>query len=268
MNALPVLMYHHVADDREVTPAQFAAQLAALKNAGWKSVKLADALTHITGEKPLSGKNLLITFDDGYADNWICAYPALKAAGMSAVVFATTARITDSPARPTMADGAACPVTVKDERTSQGFLSWSELRAMADSGVFEIGGHTHTHKEFDKKAVYADLDGELKTSFELIEKNVGVKPLSMAWPWGAYESAWPQAAAKAGYKTVFTTVGGSNFEGSDPLEIRRFKIKCGSVSWLMRRMAVYATPVIGNLYGRLYGLDSRLKHKIISLVRG
>ncbi|MDD4005278.1 MAG: polysaccharide deacetylase family protein [Elusimicrobiaceae bacterium] len=267
MNALPVLMYHHIADDREVSVKQFAAQLAALKAAGWHAVTLAQALGHITGARPLAGRNCLITFDDGYADNWICAYPVLKAAGMRATVFVSTARITDGPVRPAMAQGAPCPVTARGEREPEGFLSWPELKIMAESGVFEVGGHTHTHKNFDKEAAYADLPGELAQSARLIGEKLRVKPLAMAWPWGVYEPGWPALAAQAGYKLVFTTAGGSNFPGGNPLELCRFKVKCGDAGWLLRRMAVYSTPVLGDLYGKVYGLDSKLKHKLLAMLR-
>jgi hypothetical protein len=137
---------------------------------------------------------------------------------------------------------------------------------MAESGVFEIGGHTHTHKDFDKRAEYRDIDGELSESYALIAERVGTKPAAMAWPWGFYKKGFIESAVKVGYKMLFTTRGGSNFPGSNPREIARFKVKCGDVRWLEKRLKIYSMPCIGNLYGLLYGLDSKLKWTLLRLL--
>lgn len=255
--AVPVLMYHHVAPDREVTPAGFDAQLQFLKNEGFSCAGLDEFHAHLTGARPLPDKKVLFTFDDGYADNWLCAHPLLKKHGFKAVVFATTARIELAPGG---IREQRCPAdTISGERGPSGFLSWEELKEMRESGVFEIGSHTHTHNNFDKKAPWRSMPGELSTSATLLEQKLGFRPRSVAWPWGAYEESFIADAASAGYDMAFTTVPGSNKPGSGAMKITRFKVRKDDVSWLSKRLKLYRSA-IGDIYGNCYGLDTRIKN--------
>lgn len=263
MIRIPVLMYHHIAPDREVTPVQFENHLAYLKRSGYRTPRLDEFQDLITGRRKTGGKPVLITFDDGYADNWICAWPLLKKYGFTAVVFPVTSRLgEEGTPRPTLADGAPAPQTREGERETPGFLTWSELKAMLDSGVFEAGSHTHTHKNFDKRAEYADLAMELETSGRLIRERTGVAPISIAWPWGRHERKWEPLLLQSGYELAFTTITGINKPGADPLYLKRIKVTCGSAGWLKSRLMLHTLPGLSGLYSRLYGLDSKLKAKV------
>jgi peptidoglycan/xylan/chitin deacetylase (PgdA/CDA1 family) len=256
-------MYHHVSADREVTPRDFEAHLLLLKKGGWKTVGLDEMFDHVSGRREVPGRAALITFDDGYADNWICAYPLLKKHGMRAVVFVVTARADAAPSgvRRTLEDGALPPDTRTDERGPAGFLSWEELKLMASSGVFEIGSHTHTHKEFQRERPSADLSRELSESRRLIEERAGEWKGAVAWPWGDFEPSWEAEALRAGYRMAFTTRVGANSPGSGPFRIKRFKVKEGSCRALARRLWLYRRPALASLYGRLHGLDRLLKSR-------
>ncbi len=255
---VPVLMYHHVAADREVTPRQFERHLQHLKEKGYTTPALPGLLKTLSGHGD-GGRQVVITFDDGYADNWICAWPLLKKYGFRAVVFATTARLGEGAPRPTLADGAASPDTLADERGRNGFLTWQELAAMTASGVFEAGSHTHTHRNFAKRSEYADLAWELEESSRLIEAHTGVKPLSLGWPWGHHSRSWEPMVRKAGYRLAFTTVTGVNKPGCDPLYLKRIKVSRGDISWLRNRLFLHTLPLVSDVYGRLYGLDRKLR---------
>ncbi|MDD2773804.1 MAG: polysaccharide deacetylase family protein [Elusimicrobiales bacterium] len=254
MNPVPVLMYHHVAADREVTPADFERHLRYFRENGWRTPDLGEFADFLNGERSLPGKNVLLTFDDGYADNWICAAPLLKKYGFRAVVFVTTSRLTDNPPRKTLADGAASPDTLKNERGPDGFLSWREVKIMTESGVFEAGSHTETHNNFDKRAKWADMEGELRRSAAVIDDKTGARPLGVGWPWGYFEPRFLDYAKRAGYKLAFTTRPGANISGKDTFHIRRFKIKTGNLNWLKRRLWLYGgQPALAELYGSLHG---------------
>ncbi len=260
MSAVPVLLYHHVAPDREVTPEGFDAQLARLNEEGWRSLGAAELLEHLRGGRPAPPKSLLITFDDGYADNWVYAHPILKRRGHRALVFVVTDYMrSDGLVRRTAAEGGSLPDTQSDERGPSGWLSWEEVRRMSADGVFEIGSHTQTHKRFVEEAVFEDLPGELKRSRERIEAELGRPAPTMAWPWGYYEEPWVDHLAPAGYALAFTTKVGSNPAGADPLRVARFKVQNGDPDWLSRRLAVYGRPWLGAAYASLYGLDRKVK---------
>jgi len=253
------LLYHHVSGDREITPAGFERQLRYLSENGYSTPSMPDFITWMRGDKELPGKSVLLTFDDGYADNWICAWPLLKKYGLRAAVFVTTSKIGGFAPRPTIADGAAAPDTIRDERGEQGFLSWQELRLMVDSNVFDVGSHTHTHNNFDKRAAWVDMREELRKSSEIIKERLGVKPVSLAWPWGYFVPHFPGYAAEEGYTAMFTVRPGANVAGGDLRAIRRFKVQNENIGWLARRLWLYRQPALAELYGRAYGLDRKIK---------
>ena len=78
-------MYHYLSDpppradryrrDLSVSPAQFEEQLAYLKADGYQAISLYDLLYHLTLGWPLPEHPIIITFDDGYRDNYTSAFP-------------------------------------------------------------------------------------------------------------------------------------------------------------------------------------------------
>lgn len=263
MTSVPVLMYHHVADDREVTPKGFEEHLLLLKGEGYRTLTLDELHAHLRGERPVQGRAAMITFDDGYLDNWVCAYPLLKKHGLRAVVSVVTERaeLARAAFRHRTDEGAPSPDTRKDERGPEGFLSWRELDAMAGSGVFEVASHTHTHRDFRRELPFKDLAFELKESRRLIELRLGRWPGAVFWPWGDCEPGWAQSAREAGYRLAFTTRVGANRPGTDPFAVRRFKVKSDSVRDLALKLWLYRRPALAELYGRVHGLDRWLTGK-------
>lgn len=251
MSAVPVLMYHHVAPDREVTAEGFAAQLKRLQERGWISLSSADFLAHLRGERPAPPRSLVITFDDGYADNWVYAFPALKRHGFAAQVFVVTDRVGRGAPRKTADAGGTISNTTADERGPAGFLTWEELREMAGSGVFEVGSHTRTHRGFKRENLYADLAEELASSRRAIEVEIGAWKGLLAWPWGDFEERWLSLLPAHGYALAYTTRAGANVPGADPLKVHRFKVRSGDPDWLEGRLRLHASPMLARAYGLL-----------------
>ncbi len=259
MSTVPVLMYHHVAPDREVTPSGFEAQLHMLKDSGYTAISGKELHAHITRKSPAPERAVCLTFDDGYADNWIYAYPMLKKYGMKAVIFAVTERLGDGDPRPCAQEGGELFDTRTAERNPGGFLRWSEAKAMVESGLIEIGSHTHTHRGFIRENPYEDLAGELEKSRGLIEERSGAWTGQLAWPWGDYEPEWLNLLPDRGYLLAHTTRPGPNVPGGDPLRVRRFKVQKDDLKWLKSRLAIYGQTWLACLYGGLYGLDRTVK---------
>lgn len=146
---VPVLMYHSVAPDFDLIPAPglsvrpevFAAQLQLFRDEGYSTHTLSELRTHLTGEMPLQGKPLVITFDDGYLDNFVFAFPLLKQFGAKATIFISADFV----------DQAKTPrrkVRTPGDRSEEGggaYLSWSEIREMVDSSLVEIESHAASH---------------------------------------------------------------------------------------------------------------------------
>ncbi len=163
--SLPVLLYHSISpwtNPLTVDPDAFEAHLAAMSAAGWCGVSLAEAAAHFRGERELSGKAALITFDDGFLDNHVFAAPLLRKHGHHAVIFAATGRIVDEELpRPSLDDVWNGFVDMTDlpqvqnpvRKGAEGlrvrrdlFFSWKEARAMEAAGTIRVEGHSFRHR--------------------------------------------------------------------------------------------------------------------------
>ncbi|MEI6515154.1 MAG: polysaccharide deacetylase family protein [bacterium] len=148
---IPVLNYHSVSADPEwlqigdrvsLTPSAFERQLAYLARQGYQSLFVSEVHALLAGcHNPESQvKHVALTFDDGYADNWIAAFPLLRKYGIKATMFVSTGFITGADGcRPTIGDVAP------DALDWSGYLTWPELRAMQASGLVEVQSHGGTH---------------------------------------------------------------------------------------------------------------------------
>lgn len=166
--AIPVLYYHRINDiDRPphaIPPKLFEEQMRYLASDGWTTLSPIELIEYLMGESTPPKKSLLITFDDGYLDNWVFAYPILKKYRMKATIFLITARITDAQkARQNLEDVATGKIMAEelprilsfdeanrkalldDDAKSEGFLVWEEVQAMWESGLISFESHSHTH---------------------------------------------------------------------------------------------------------------------------
>jgi biofilm PGA synthesis lipoprotein PgaB len=138
-DAVLVLNYHDVAafptSPYTVSSKTFAAQLDALRKAGFHSIRLADVQALVAGRPVrLPPRPILLTFDDGPASNWLDADPVLRRYGFNAVAFLITNKVVQ-PYQPSY------------------HLSTEQVRRMAASGRWEFGGHTD---DLHRKALTAD----------------------------------------------------------------------------------------------------------------
>lgn len=121
---------------------------------GWRGIGLDEAEGFLLKGAPLPPRSLLITFDDGYLDNYVYAWPILRKYGHKGVVFAVTERMeAEKKCRPTLAEvweglppSSLPPVDAPMHDTPFGyqvrrdmFFSWEEARHMESSGVMARG---------------------------------------------------------------------------------------------------------------------------------
>lgn len=255
-SSYPILLYHHVSPDREITPEVLEAQLHFLANEGYQAVALADLLEHMAGRRALPDRGFVVTFDDGYADNWLHAFPVLEKLKIPTTIYLVTDRITD--AKDPRPFHQAID-TVHQEREAAGFLSWSEVRRMAESGLVSFGSHTCSHREFKRRTPYKNLVEELRDSKQAVESHAGIPCLDLAWPWGDYEDDWLPQVQAAGYRSAASTLAGANTRGSNPLVLRRLSIRHAGTGGLSSRMLWSRHAWSAALVGPVYGLDRRLK---------
>ena len=100
--SVPVLMHHHVSPSPgmiTVSPENFESQIAWLATDGWTSLTMQQYAGFLAGA-PVPRKSILITFDDGYLDNWVYAHPVLKEFGQRATLFLITGWMGEGAVRP------------------------------------------------------------------------------------------------------------------------------------------------------------------------
>ena len=161
--SLPVLMYHYVSrfpGAIAVSPEHFEDQCRGMAEHGWRGIGLDEAEGFLLKGAPLPPRSLLITFDDGYLDNYVYAWPILRKYGHKGVVFAVTERMeAEKKCRPTLAEvweglppSSLPPVDAPMHDTPFGyqvrrdmFFSWEEARHMESSGVMAVAAHSARH---------------------------------------------------------------------------------------------------------------------------
>ena len=156
-------MYHYVSrfpGAIAVSPEHFEDQCRGMAEHGWRGIGLDEAEAFLLKGAPLPPRSLLITFDDGYLDNYVYAWPILRKYGHKGVVFAVTERMeAEKKCRPTLAEvweglppSSLPPVDAPMHDTPFGyqvrrdmFFSWEEARHMESSGVMAVAAHSARH---------------------------------------------------------------------------------------------------------------------------
>lgn len=266
--AIPVLMYHHVnpeGDFINIKPLIFEKQIRFLKRHGFTALHTDELLMILKGQKQSPKKPVMITFDDGWLDNWQFAFPILKKYDMKAVIFVITSLISEGGKRNRFDEGnlvslpshEECHRMIEAGRGSEVMLSWDEVREMEASGLIDIQSHTHTHQKWDK--LYTDsnkqtevLSEDLRLSKKIVEERLGKQCKALCWPWGRYNSAYIDMAKSAGYELLFTTEKGTNTVDSDPFKIKRLVI--GNMSGLSfrKKMFIHSSGRLSEMYLRYF----------------
>lgn len=162
---VPALMFHSVGLESHSwiwnmlseSVGSFEQKLTTLKEHGFTTIFWGDLYDYMAGSRPLPRDSILITFDDGYLDNWVLAYPILKRLGMKATIFVTPEFVDPgSSARPTL-DDVETGQCGRDELQIAGFLNWSEMRSMESSGFIDVQSHALTHTWYFKSPHIIDF---------------------------------------------------------------------------------------------------------------
>ena len=151
--SVPVLMYHSVGVPNPkwiwnflTIPLKiFEDHLRTLKTKGFNTIALTQLYDYVRKGKSIPSNSIVLTFDDGYLDNWVYAYSLLKKYGFKGTIFVNPEFVDPTEDyRPNLEDvwkGKA----KEEELTSFGFLSWREMREMEKHGVMDIQSHAMTH---------------------------------------------------------------------------------------------------------------------------
>jgi peptidoglycan/xylan/chitin deacetylase (PgdA/CDA1 family) len=214
---LRILTYHrvndrHPADRLTVHPTAFREQMEAILSRGRPVLSLAEALPFVHGREPQPPGALVITFDDGYEDNFRVALPILEGLGLKATIFVATGLL-------------GTPETIERYRgccADDRMLDWAQVREMRERGS-EIGGHGRHHRELALLPA-ADAEAEVEGCALDIAAHTGERPRLFCYPRGSESPAVQEIVSARGFEAACTVYPGSNPPGTPPLALRRTEI--------------------------------------------
>lgn len=275
-----VLAFHHVSAsprlhvgpdiDVRVTPDQLRRCLE--EHADWARVDYRRGLD----PDAAAGRSLLITFDDGYADNLGEALPILEELDAPCIIFVVPGYL-DGTVRPVESDVAWLAAQSREgdaqrafyERVtrrlrrldprqqhdeimmlgdrlglgapppmSDVFLTWDQVVALHEHPLVTIGSHTMNHVPLGWSRVRRARD-EVTASKKRLEQVLGATVECFAYPYGRHNVVTRRMVAEAGYRWGFTTGGRiiADVAGIDPMAVPRFCADAGEAAGAMRGAA-------------------------------
>lgn len=235
---VPILEYHMVDTQEDadshpynVPPEAFAAQLDYLQREGYTTITLLDYLRAKKGKQQLPEKPIILTFDDGYEDNYTQMLPLLEARGMRAVVFVVT-----------------------NDIGQPDYLTWDELRDMSRRGI-EIGSHTANHQPLTGMTAQERAD-EIHLSKLLLEWNGLPTVFSFSYPNGAYDAALPALLQENEYLAAVTGDAGLNTFATNPYLLQRVNIPHPRLGLLEFRLRLFKAKLFARLGWRQHIEDA------------
>jgi peptidoglycan/xylan/chitin deacetylase (PgdA/CDA1 family) len=185
---VPILVYHHIrtsipvgsrAEQRlTVTVEVFDHQMQYLQENGYQVITFGDLVDCLKNVGELPEKPVIISFDDGWEDQFVYALPRLKQYHYTATFFVVTNFV-----------------------GSRDFLSWSQLRTIVAQRM-KIGSHSRSHPYLNKINNLGILWDQIYTSKQILESQLGVPVDAFAYPYGSYDAVAASTVRLAGYKTA------------------------------------------------------------------
>ncbi len=246
--AVPVLNYHQINDWAEnpltVHTDQFKEQMAYLKENGYHTITPDELLDAFQNGTELPEKPVVLTFDDGYQDNYENVYPLLQEYGFKGSIFVVSDFVSMYP----------------------NYLTWDEIAEMQKSGIIDFESHTMTHPELNRLNE-EDRWHELKGSKDNLEKGIGKDINYIAYPCGSYDSALEQMTKDAGYRAAFTVNYGLASPSENPFVLDRIPIfGCNRHTLLRFKLRLCYSPIFAPLAKMSKQLKETGHEKLASLI--
>lgn len=207
---IPILMYHAICESSSkagkfvITKNAFEDDLKYLKAAGYNTISFSELIDFVENNVPLPENPIMLTFDDGYYNNYCYAYPLLKEYNAKATI-SIIGKYTDLYSE------------ISEENPNYSHITWEQAREMCDSGLVEIQNHSYNSHTTDNgrngtkkkngesiaaytEYIYSDI-GKLQ---EEINKNLGYTPTVFAYPFGSVSEASYDILKQMGFKATLS----------------------------------------------------------------
>lgn len=209
---IPILMYHYLSTppagadairrDLSVSPELFESHLAYLRQAGYQTISLQQLSFALSRQSTLPEKSIIITFDDGYRDNYNNAFPLLREYGYTATFFIFNQPI---------------------DTYNVDYLTWEMVIEMRQAGM-EFGSHSYSHPDLSGKDVDF-LVYQILGSKEAIEERIGEPVRFFAYPSGRYDDLTVRVLQSANFWGAVTTEWGAQQAYTRRFEMPRLRVR-------------------------------------------
>jgi len=198
-------VYHRFGEPEHAatntTLAQLDAQIAYLKSGRFTVWPLARIVEAIRAGEPIPDRTVALTIDDAFASVAANALPRLKAAGLTATLFVSTAPV---------------------DAGQAGYMTWDDVRQAVSDG-FDIGAHSFSHAHL-VEATPEETRREIADSNARFREELGAAPPLFAYPYGEASLAVRAAVEAAGYRAAFGQHSGVLHESEDLFYLPRFAL--------------------------------------------
>ena len=187
---LPIIMYHSISKDTKqqgqyvIDPQKLENDLNTLKEKGYTAITVQELIDYIENDKKLPAKPIMLTFDDGYYNNYLYAYPLLKELKCKAVI------------SPIAYYSEQYSKTTETLSASYSHCTWKQLEEMHKSGYVELQNHSYNlHGQNDRLGIqqkkgetsdsYRELIvKDLSTAQDMFKSNLNYTPTAFVYPFG------------------------------------------------------------------------------------
>lgn len=209
-----ILMYHSISAEARpggryvVSAARFARQMAWLRRRRYPILSMSELLRYRSEHRLPPPGSVVITADDGYADNYQIAYPVLRRYRLPATIFLVSEKV-----------GAVNDWATDAELAGRPLMDWSAVHEMSSDGI-SFGSHSRTHPMLTAIPEEQASD-ELEGSRADLERELGRAVDILAYPYGSNNCTTRSLSARAGYAAACGIKGGLNGPSTDSYALRR-----------------------------------------------
>jgi len=231
---LRVLTYHNIKREDHL---KFLEQLEALKK-NWNFVSPNDFELMMKNKALITGRNVLLTFDDGFKSNRVIAEKILKSLDIKSIFFIVPEFINqtnNNQSKKFIAKFILPGLSIDLIDDDMVNMNWGDLHYLLEQGHV-VGAHTMNHKRLSELTSVGEMDYEIIESARLLENNLNIKIKHFAYTFGDISSFSLDAlrCAVKKFSFIYTGLRGNNANDRTLISIKRDAVSPAESPLLIR----------------------------------